>query len=165
MSFDILNRWTGAVVFHSETAATRGEAAEEAVRSRADLSGADLSGAYLSRADLSGADLSGADLSDLKILQVAGSRDFIVALSAPEGVEVRVGCQHHSLTHWLEHYKAIGRANGYGDDEIAEYGLHLGYVEQWAKTIIWPEKSITDEMRAAADESAARSIEIADEAF
>ena len=132
MPFDILNRWTNAVVFHSETATTQAAAVEEAY----------LSGANLSRANLSGANLSGANLGDLKILQIAGLRDFIVALSTPGGIEVRVGCQHHPLAHWLEHYKAIGRANDYEDDEIAEYGLHLGYVEQWAKTIVWPEKGL-----------------------
>jgi hypothetical protein len=60
---DILNRWTRAVVYHSESAQTIAEAVAEAVERRANLSEANLSGAYLSGANLSGANLSGAYLS------------------------------------------------------------------------------------------------------
>jgi uncharacterized protein YjbI with pentapeptide repeats len=80
---EIKNRWSGAVIFKRETAATTAQAVAELIAQarerseRADLSGADLrranlryanlryadlSGANLSGADLRGADLSGADL-------------------------------------------------------------------------------------------------------
>ena len=77
ISFDILNRWTGKIVFTAEIDADEdtsrtvklGLAVRVAVKAKSDLSGADLSGAYLrgaylSGADLRGADLRGADLSD-----------------------------------------------------------------------------------------------------
>jgi hypothetical protein len=64
MSFDILNRWTQAVIYHSDTAVALAAALKDAVASEANLSGADLSGADLSMADLRWADLRGADLSE-----------------------------------------------------------------------------------------------------
>ena len=69
---DILNRWTGAVLRHSETADTIAEAVADAMASGASLSGANLSGANLRAAnlraaDLSDANLSGANLSDANL--------------------------------------------------------------------------------------------------
>ncbi len=62
MSFEILNRWTGAKIFASETAETISEAIAQAMAVVANLREANLSGANLSGANLSGANLSGADL-------------------------------------------------------------------------------------------------------
>ena len=72
--FTIPNRYTRLPLFECE-AETFKEAAEKAVKSRANLSGADLSRANLSRADLSGAYLSGADLSgaDLSGADLSGA--------------------------------------------------------------------------------------------
>ena len=72
ISFDILHRWTGKLVFTAEIEAEDGAsraiklglAIRVAVRAKADLSGADLSGAYLSWADLSEANLRGANLRE-----------------------------------------------------------------------------------------------------
>ena len=61
MSFDILNRWTSVVAYHSEKSTQR-EAILEAVEKKAYLRGADLGDADLGGADLRGADLGGADL-------------------------------------------------------------------------------------------------------
>ena len=107
----------------------------------ANLIEANLSGAHLLGAYLSGAYLSGANLGDLKILQVGGSVHFLIALSTPRGIEVRIGCHHKPIADWLEHYRAIGKANNYTPAQIAEYGLHLKYVVAWAKTIKWPKKA------------------------
>jgi hypothetical protein len=68
MSFEILNRWTRAVLYRSEDCADLPATVVQAVARRAALSGAnlswaDLSGANLSWAALSGANLSWADLS------------------------------------------------------------------------------------------------------
>jgi hypothetical protein len=61
MAIEIVSRWDKTkVLYKAETAADVRTALEEAVKSRADLSGADLSGAYLRGADPRGADLSGA---------------------------------------------------------------------------------------------------------
>ena len=86
----ILNRWTRAQIYKSETAQSIAEAVSEALNggaylsgadlsradlSRADLSRANLSRAYLSRANLSGANLSGANLSraDLSGANLSGA--------------------------------------------------------------------------------------------
>ena len=121
MSFDIMDRWTRAVVYSSATATNVKEATAEAVTG--------------------GANLSGANLGDLKILQVGGSVHFIVALSTPDGLELRIGCHHKPLAEWLKHYRAIGKVNGYTPAQITEYGAHLKYVAAWAKTIKWPKKA------------------------
>ena len=69
---EILNRYTGAILHHSETATTIGEALKaiqnksdlsEADLTRADLTGANLTGANLTGANLGWADLTGADLT------------------------------------------------------------------------------------------------------
>ncbi|MDB5607822.1 MAG: RNA-binding protein 6, partial [Bradyrhizobium sp.] len=70
IKFDVLNRWTSAVMFTAEIkcppdelpSIKLGMAVQWAVMSDADLRGANLSGANLSGANLSGANLSGAYL-------------------------------------------------------------------------------------------------------
>ena len=88
ISFDILHRWTGKLVFTAEIEAEYGAsraiklglAIRVAVRAKAylrgaDLRGADLRGAYLSGADLRGAYLRGADLrgADLRGADLSGA--------------------------------------------------------------------------------------------
>jgi uncharacterized protein YjbI with pentapeptide repeats len=73
MKFEIINRFTGSVIFSLETESLK-MCVEAAWESRANLSGADLSGADLSGADLSGADLSGADLSGANLRRANLSR-------------------------------------------------------------------------------------------
>jgi uncharacterized protein YjbI with pentapeptide repeats len=75
--YEILNRYTKAVLYKSDTATDARECLIEAVSSGANLSGANLSGAnlsgaylrdaYLSGANLSGANLSGANLRDANL--------------------------------------------------------------------------------------------------
>ena len=169
MSYDIRNRWTGAILYHSETANSIATAVVDAGKSRADLSGADLSGADLSgadlrrailrrailsgadlsgadlsgailrrailrRADLSGADLSGTDLSgtdlsgailDATYITIIGSRHVLTASSR----EVRIGCQSHPIDWWLDHFRAVGRENGYTAEQVEEYGGHLRRIQ------------------------------------
>jgi hypothetical protein len=66
---EIKNRFTGAVIFKSDTAETNREAVVEAIKADADLADANLAdanlaGADLTRANLARADLAGADLAD-----------------------------------------------------------------------------------------------------
>ena len=63
MSIDIIERWTRAVLYHSENASDIRAAVLQAIKAGANLSGANLSYANLSYANLSGANLSGAYLS------------------------------------------------------------------------------------------------------
>ena len=67
MSYDILHRYTNAVLYHSDTATDARDATVEAARRDANLRNAylrdaNLGGAYLRDADLRGADLRGANL-------------------------------------------------------------------------------------------------------
>jgi len=70
---EIKHRFTGAVLFRSDTAESVRAALLEALKADpradlagADLAGADLAGAYLAGADLAGADLAGAYLADAR---------------------------------------------------------------------------------------------------
>ena len=71
----IKNRFTGDIIFQS-TKTTYKEAVEEAIKSKANLSGADLSGADLSKADLSEAYLSEAKLDGCLFYMGNGNRNF-----------------------------------------------------------------------------------------
>jgi uncharacterized protein YjbI with pentapeptide repeats len=62
MPFDIVHRYTAAVLYHSETADSIAAAVIEAAEKRANLRGANLRDAYLGGADLGGANLRDANL-------------------------------------------------------------------------------------------------------
>jgi len=102
----------------------------------ADLGGAYLGGAYLGGAYLGGADLRGADLRGAKgllpngitPLQIGGSRDWLTVRTAGY---ITIGCEHHDVAWWEEHYRAIGRREHYTDEQIAEYAAHIQYAKQW----------------------------------
>ena len=98
---DILSRWTGAILHHSETANTIAEAVLEAYERGAVLSDADLSGA-----NLLGADLRGAEEGNNK--KIATMRVFtglytyqVWAVLFEDGTRwVRMGCLFKSLDEW-----------------------------------------------------------------
>ena len=73
--FEILNRYTKAVLYRSETADTTKVAIAQAIADKANLAGANLAGANLAGANLAGANLSGANLSraDLYGANLAGA--------------------------------------------------------------------------------------------
>ncbi len=72
---EIKHRFTGLVLFRSETAETVRAALLQGVEARANLAGADLAGAYLAGAYLAGANLAGANLvgADLAGANLAGA--------------------------------------------------------------------------------------------
>ena len=94
---------------------------------RANLAGADLTQANLVGADLRGADLRGADLQGADLRNTQGihtvklERNLIIAHAS----QVQIGCEKHSIDHWLEHYKDIGKKNDYTDKQIERYGKQL----------------------------------------
>ena len=109
ISFDILHRWTGKLVFTAEIEAEDGAsraiklglAIRVAVRAKADLrganlSGADLSGANLSGAYLSGADLSGANLSGAPVIDDIHAKVYAAA-SQPGALDM--GSWHCGTSH------------------------------------------------------------------
>ena len=179
MSYQILNRWTGAQIYASETAQAIAEAVAQAIASdadlrganlsRADLRGADLSDADLSDANLSGADLSGADLrganlsdanlsrADLRGANLRGANlsgadlsyadaglanggEFLVLRGSRHQLiatrnAISIGCMREPLEWWREHYKAVGRAEGYTDEQVSEYARHIEYAAAWAAAL------------------------------
>ena len=64
----------------------------------------------------------------LSPLQVKGTQHHVTTCTH---TLIQIGCQQHPASYWLEHYKAIGRANGYTADQIAEYGLILKLAASW----------------------------------
>ena len=85
----------------------------------ANLDRANLVGARLDRANLDGARL---DKEKLPIIQIGGSCDWITMLGA---MDVRIGCKHHPLEWWMEHYAAVGRLEGYTVEQVSEYKSYL----------------------------------------
>jgi hypothetical protein len=131
----IINRWTGAQIYASETAQTIAEAVSQAIVGNANLSRADLSGANLSRANLSRANLSGANLSGANcntaiggdFLVLRGSRHSLIATTDA----ISIGCIRNTLDWWREHYAGVGRAEGYSAAEVDEYRQHIEYAAVW----------------------------------
>ena len=93
---------------------------------------ANLSGAYLSRASLPGADLHGADLSGARFLiadqelSVDSQKDFTkITGSRHQGYRVKgylkIGCQEHSIEHWLGNVYKIAEDAGYTEEQVEEY--------------------------------------------
>ena len=79
----------------------------------ANLRYADLRGADLRYANLSGANLHGANVLRFQYQQHEAIYTGCEMLS--------IGCEKHTLEHWLEHYEAIGEKHNYSTDEINEY--------------------------------------------
>ena len=67
--FEIKNRFTGVVIFRSETATDISSAAREALASEANLTEANLTGADLTEADLRWADLRWANLTEADLTE------------------------------------------------------------------------------------------------
>ena len=131
MSFDIINRWTLAVIYKSDSANNCGEAAREALEidanlTRADLTDADLTGANLTRADLYGA--NGILPNNITPLQISGTKHDVIVR---EPGYVTIGCLHKPLMWWEEHYRATGRTEGYSDKQVDEYGEHIAHCRRW----------------------------------
>jgi len=87
-----------------------------------DLSCAYLRGAYLNGTDLRGANLRGADLSGANLYNTS---IIIFQLGKHfafyhEGY-LRIGCQGHLLSYWINHVDRIGELNSYSPKEISKY--------------------------------------------
>jgi len=122
----------------------RGADLEEADLSGADLRGANLYGANLRGANLYGAslfnanlkganlisaNLKGANIYDIKgkdILTFQASKDFAYACDG----YIKIGCKTYKVEYWLENYGEIGRAKGYTDQQIKDYGNFIKYVSK-----------------------------------
>jgi len=122
---EIVNRWTLAVLYKSENAKTVAGAVKEAYLQGGDLRGADLQGANLQDANLQG--VIGL-LGEVVPLQISSSRHSIIIC---EPGYITIGCDHHPLGWWREHYQAIGRREHYTEEQIEEYRRHIEYCATW----------------------------------
>ena len=86
------------------------------------LRGAYLQGAYLQGAYLRGADLQGAKGITPKVLQIGGSRDWVIVHKYGQ---VQIGCMQETLEWWEDHYRAVGRKEDYTAEEVEEYREHI----------------------------------------
>jgi uncharacterized protein YjbI with pentapeptide repeats len=97
----------------------------------ANLRGADLRGANLREANLRGANLRGANLGEanlrgaknisLPIINLYGTSHSFFYMNG----EIQIGCEKHTVEHWIENYKTIGEENHYTGKQIKEY---FGYI-------------------------------------
>lgn len=95
------------------------------------LEGANLYGANLIGSNLYGANLRGANLTLTDVFAFALGAHFGFAHFCNQyenGSYVRIGCEGHSLEHWLENYKEIGKRNKYTNKKIRDYGDFLKYL-------------------------------------
>ena len=97
MTFQIKNRFTGAVQFECELSAQvadesysiqLGFAVKAAIRADANLAGADLAGADLARANLAGADLAGANLARAKAAELSEAQRAACNMNPASGEEI-----------------------------------------------------------------------------
>ena len=49
---------------------------------------------------------------------------------------VQIGCKRMSLAEWLVQYKEVGKAEGYTDSEIEEYGQYLEIIKSFHASIL-----------------------------
>ena len=141
--FEILHRYTKAALYSSATAEDLVTALLEANRA-----GANLEGANLDRANLRGANLYGANLDEANLdgAYLAGAKGLLPSGTTPlqilgtrHAIIVRIpgfitiGCEHHEVEWWKEHYKALGRRENYTESQVVEYAAHIDYCVTWMK--------------------------------
>ena len=64
---------------------------------------------------------------------IQGSRH---ALTLCSHTQIAVGCHVHTIAEWKKTYKAVGKAEGYTPEQIAEYGRHIAYIAKEAKILV-----------------------------
>ena len=84
--------------------------------------------ACLARASLEGAYLEGANLYGAKGLITFQCGQHTAYFTYNN--HIMIGCEYHTISHWLENYKEIGRINGYSKSQIESYG---NFIKRCAK--------------------------------
>jgi uncharacterized protein YjbI with pentapeptide repeats len=91
------------------------------------LRGADLIGANLGGANLRGANLIGANLRET-LLENKAVLTFIYNKHTAYYFgddKIQIGCEKHSIEHWIKNFAKIGKSNGYSEAEIEKYGKFI----------------------------------------
>ena len=61
---------------------------------------------------------------EVKNLVIEGSRDKVTLTK--NGL-LSIGCQDHTIAHWMERYKQIGQDEDYSEEEIEEYYRYIQF--------------------------------------
>ena len=94
----------------------------------ANLEGVDLRGANLRGANLRGVDLRGAYLIDANLIGAYLYNTDIITFQFGKHLAIyfegnlQIGCEYHSLEHWVNNFEQIGKDSYYNDKEIKQYG-------------------------------------------
>ena len=105
MKFEIVSRWSGAVLFSVETETLK-LAVELGVKS--------------------GANLYEANLGDSKFpIQILGHKHFMQTTA--DG-KLQIGCHIHTLEQWKKNAEKIGAAENYSHLDIEIYKLHIAHI-------------------------------------
>jgi hypothetical protein len=108
----------------------------EASLKKANLKDADLCGAILQDANLREAILQGANLEGAKgILSFTLGQHLGFAYIYNKVCWMQIGCEHYSVTEWLEKYKEIGERNKYKEEPIKIYGIQIKAIAEMAKIL------------------------------
>ena len=98
----------------------------------ADLVDANLVDANLAGANLEGANLAGADLRGAKgVISFSLGRHFGFSYKYDGTVFVKIGCEHHSLEHWVSNVVSIGGSHKYTPNQIKNYKLQIDLISQY----------------------------------
>lgn len=106
----------------------RGADLREANLWEANLQGADLCEADLWRADLREANLREANLQGVSLQNTYGIKFFQWGRHTAifdNHSSIIIGCENHTIKHWLENIDAIGKENNYTKEEIEAYGVFI----------------------------------------
>ena len=63
-------------------------------------------------------------------MQIQGTRHFVTTC---DHSNIRIGCHKHTPEYWKKHFKTIGKANGYTNEQIEEYGIIIDMCSKWMK--------------------------------
>ena len=95
----------------------------------ANLRWANLYGTHLEGVNLEGANLYGANLRGAKLEGATNIISFTygqhLGIFVIDAAYVKIGCEGHSLSYWLENYEGIGQENNYDETTIKMYGMQL----------------------------------------
>jgi len=77
-----------------------------------------------------GASIGPKETWDVTPLGIIGTRHAVTARKLTGGFGLAIGCEVHTIAHWLAHYEKIGKANGYSTTEVAEYEAYIRLAAQ-----------------------------------
>lgn len=65
-----------------------------------------------------------------ELLRIEGSRHVVILKLSRF---IRIGCRTGALSYWRENASMLGDMEGYSDQEVREYTLHVDHVEKFMR--------------------------------